>query len=276
MFFVWGIYYAFYSGILRTLADAGHYRNYMLVLGVLAVIVVSYLLGSVNFALVISKLFYHDDIRTHGSGNAGTTNMLRTYGKGAAAATFIGDGVKGVVAVLFACAVFGGTFWCPAASYLAALFAVLGHIFPCFSGFKGGKGFATSFISILALNPVLFLILCFVFFPLVLGTHFVSLGSVTTMWFYSVFLFSFSKTFNPYGDYGVPVLCAIALAAVVTFSHRTNIKRLLAHTESKTYFFKKKPPKTADASGQGDGNQSKTIDDVPPAPNGNESGKADR
>lgn len=255
MFFVWGIYYAFYSGILRTLMDVGYYKPYMLVLGVLAVIVAGYLLGSVNFALVISKLFYHDDIRTHGSGNAGTTNMLRTYGRGAAAATFIGDGLKGVVAILVACAVFGGTFWCPAASYLAALFAIMGHIFPCFAKFRGGKGFATSFISILALNPVLFLILCFVFFPLVLGTHYVSLGSITTVWFYSLFLFSFGKTFNPGGDYGVPALCALGIAILVTFSHRTNIKRLLARTESKTYFFKKKTPKTDDTAGQGDENQ---------------------
>lgn len=255
MLFIWGIYDAFYSGILRTLYDAGRYQNYMMVLAFLLVLAVAYLLGSVNFALVISKLFYRDDIRTHGSGNAGTTNMLRTYGKGAAAATFFGDGFKGVLAILFACAVFGGTVWCAAASYLAALFAILGHIFPCFAKFRGGKGFATSFLSILALNPVLFLILCFVFFPLVLGTHYVSLGSVTTLWFYSVFLFSFGKTFNPTGDYGVPTLVAIAIAVLVTFSHRTNIKRLLNRTENKTYFFRKKAPKTADTSGEGNDNQ---------------------
>ena len=257
MFFIWGIYNAFYSGILRTLNDADRFQPYMLVLGFAAVILVSYLLGSVNFALVISKLFYHDDIRTHGSGNAGTTNMLRTYGGGAAAATFIGDGLKGVVAVILACVVFGGTFCAPAASYIAALFAIMGHIFPCFAKFRGGKGFATSFISILALNPVLFLILCFVFFPLVLGTHYVSLGSITTVWFYSLFLFSFGKTFNAGGDWGVPALCALGIAILVTFSHRTNIKRLLNRTESKTYFFKKKPQKTADTSGQGDENQPK-------------------
>lgn len=241
MFFVFGIYDAFYSGILRTLDDAGRYQPYMLALGFALILIVSYLLGSVNFALVISKLFYHDDIRTHGSGNAGTTNVLRTYGRGAAIATFFGDGLKGVAAILIACAVFGGTFYCPAAAYLAALFAILGHIFPCFAKFHGGKGFATSFLSILALNPVIFGILCFVFFPLVLGTHYVSLGSVATMWFYSVFLFSLGKTFNPLGDYGVPALVAIAMALLVTFSHRTNIKRLLNHTENKTYFFGKKP-----------------------------------
>ena len=261
-FFIWGIYDAFYSGILRTLNDAGHYQPYMIVLGFAAVILVAYLLGSVNFALVISKLFYHDDIRTHGSGNAGTTNMLRTYGRGAAAATFIGDGLKGVVAILVACAVFGGMavgggyiHLALPASYIAAFFAIMGHIFPCFAKFRGGKGFATSFISILALNPVLFLILCFVFFPLVLSTHYVSLGSITTVWFYSLFLFSFGKTFNPNGDYGVPALCALGIAILVTFSHRTNIKRLLARTESKTYFFKKKTPKTDDTSGQGDENR---------------------
>ena len=252
MFFIWGIYDAFYSGILRTLHDAGRYQSYMIPLAFALVFVVAYLLGSVNFALVISKLVYHDDIRTHGSGNAGTTNVLRTYGKGAAVATFAGDGLKGVVAILIACAVFGGTFYAPAAAYLAALFAITGHIFPCFAKFRGGKGFATSFISILALNPVLFLILCFVFFPLVLGTHYVSLGSITTMWFYSLFLFSLGKTFNPTGDYGVPALCALLMALLVTFSHRTNIKRLLNRTESKTYFFKKPAPaeKPKEESGQ--------------------------
>ena len=107
MFFIWGIYDAFYSGILRTLHDAGRYQSYMIPLAFALVFAVAYLLGSVNFALVISKLVYHDDIRTHGSGNAGTTNVLRTYGKGAAVATFVGDGLKGVVAILIACAVFG-------------------------------------------------------------------------------------------------------------------------------------------------------------------------
>ena len=257
MFWVFGIYNLFENGLLNALRTAlgpDEVGEAALVgCGFLAVVILSYLLGSVNWALVISKLFYQDDIRRHGSGNAGTTNVLRTYGKKAAVFTFLGDGLKGVLSVVIACAIFGFPMQGGVASggavvydihyihlitaaYLAALFALLGHIFPIFAKFRGGKGFATFLFSTLALNPIIGLMLVCIFFVLVLGSHFVSLGSIVTAAFYPILLSSFDQA---YTKYGVGTLFAFLMAALVAWSHRTNIKRLLDHTERKTYFFKK-------------------------------------
>ena len=122
--------------LLDRLGHEGGAASVVLILLMLLCIAVPYLLGSVNFALVISKVFYHDDIRKYGSGNAGMTNMLRTYGKGAAAATLLCDMLKSVVSVLFGSFLLGTAF----GGYLAGMFCVIGHIFPIFFKFKGGKG----------------------------------------------------------------------------------------------------------------------------------------
>ena len=256
MFWVFGIYNLFENGLLRairTAANPGEVGEAVMVgCGFLAVVIISYLLGSINWAIVISKLFFHDDVRRHGSGNAGTTNVLRTYGKRAAVFTFIGDGLKGVLAILIACLIFGFPMQGAeisgrvvydihyihllTASYLAALFAVIGHIFPIFAKFRGGKGFATFLFCSVTLNPIIGLILVCIFFVLVGGSHFVSLGSIVTAAFYPILLSSFDQA---YTKYGVGTIFAFFLAALVAWSHRTNIKRLLNHTERKTYFFKK-------------------------------------
>lgn len=258
MFWVFGIYNLFENGLLnaiRAAAKPGETGEAVLVgLGFLVVMILSYLLGSINWALVISRVFYHDDVRRHGSGNAGTTNVLRTYGKRAAVLTFIGDGLKGVLSIVIACAIFGFPMVVResggmlhydvhymhliAAAYLAALFAVLGHIFPIFAKFHGGKGFATFLFCSVALNPIIGLMLVAIFLILVLGSHFVSLGSIVTAAFYPILLHSFDST-HPIRPYGIGVLFAFILAAMVAWSHRTNIKRLLDHTERKTYFFRK-------------------------------------
>lgn len=247
IFWVFGIYNLFNNGILAAIIrrfpeDTSLDTRVAVALGIgfLLTVACSYLLGSVNFALVLSRWIYHDDIRTHGSGNAGATNMLRTYGKKAFAATFFLDGFKGVVSILLACVLFGGLppIYLVTAAYMAAFFAVFGHVFPCFSHFRGGKGFATTALCVFALNPVLALILCFVFFPIVLGSHYVSLGSVVTVLLYPVLLGSFDTAFS---QYGVNVLFAFLMAMLVTWSHRANVKRLFAGTESKVYFFGKKP-----------------------------------
>lgn len=253
MFWVWGIYNLFENGIInaiRTATAPGEVGEAAMVgIGFLAVVIISYLLGSINWALVISRLFYHDDVRKHGSGNAGTTNVLRTYGKKAAAFTFLGDGLKGVLAIVIACAIFGHPMvqgvegvryiHLVTAAYLAALFAVIGHIFPIFSKFRGGKGFATFLFCALALNPAIALLLFAIFLILVLGAHYVSLGSIVTVAFYPILLSSFDRV---YTHYGVGTVFALLIAALVVWSHRTNIKRLINHTESKTFFFKKKEP----------------------------------
>ena len=135
-----------------------------------------YLLGSLNFSIILSRL-RGDDVRSHGSGNAGMTNMLRTYGKLPAAMTFIGDFLKGTLAVVLgrmvagaALAVYGGLF--------GALGALLGHMFPLYFGFKGGKGVATGLGLLAALDPASFLIVAVIFIPIAPITGYVSLASV--------------------------------------------------------------------------------------------------
>ena len=258
---VWtaGIYNLFTGGLvnlIRRNARPNEGGEALLVgIGFLLVIVLSYLLGSVNWAIVVSRVFYHDDIRRYGSGNAGTTNILRTYGKKAAIVTFLGDGLKGVLAIIVACLLFGfpmtgnilenGTIVYDiryihliTAAYLAAFFAMLGHIFPIFSKFHGGKGFATFLFTVLALNPIIALMLIAIFVIIVSGTHFVSLGSIITVAFYPILLGSFDGAIS---GYGINTLFAFLMGAIVVWSHRANLKRLLNRSESKTYFFKKKP-----------------------------------
>ena len=120
---------------------------------ILLVLLAAYLMGSVAFAILMAKLYGLPDPRSHGSGNPGATNMLRTGKKSAAALTLIGDALKGYLAVLLAqvaAQVYGLPVYVP---YLAALAAFLGHLFPVFHGFKGGKGVATALGVLLALDP---------------------------------------------------------------------------------------------------------------------------
>ena len=196
--------------------------------GVLVCMVLPYIFGSLNFAIIISKLFYHDDIRKYGSGNAGMTNMLRTYGKLPAAATLLLDMAKGALSV-----VLGSLIFADIGSAIAGLFVVLGHMFPCFYKFKGGKGVATTAMVVLATDWLVFLILFAIFLIIVIGTKYVSLGSVMCMLIYPFVLAQIHNT-------GFNVLSAIIVAALVIFMHRSNIVRLRNGTESKISF-KKKP-----------------------------------
>ena len=272
MFWAWGFFNLFEGGILHAIRKAtqpGETGEAVLVgCGFLAVIIISYLLGSINWALVISKFAYHDDVREHGSGNAGTTNVLRTYGKKAAIFTFLGDGLKGVAAILIACAIFGYPMMVGeisgvmvydihythlvTAAYLAAFFAILGHVFPIFAKFRGGKGFATFLFAALTLNPAIFLLLAAIFIILVLGSHYVSLGSIITAAFYPVLVSSFDAAIT---HYGINTLFAFLIAAIIIWSHRSNIKRLWQHNERKTYFFKKKPAASAEVTGKEDNDE---------------------
>jgi len=199
----------------------------LLVGAVILCMAIPYLLGSLNFAIIFSRLFFRDDIRKYGSGNAGMTNMLRTYGKLPALATLLCDMLKGAVAVILGNLIFGA--W---GSALAGLFVVLGHMFPCFYKFKGGKGVATTAMVVLATNPLVFAILLVIFLIIVIGTRFVSLGSVMCMMIYPYLLSRF--------EIGPNVLSAFIIAALVIFMHRSNIKRLLSGTESKISLKSKK------------------------------------
>lgn len=252
-FLIWGIYNWFENGLLRFLFNNftfGEGTTALLIgLGFVFCIAASYLLGSVNFALVISKFVYHDDVRKHGSGNAGATNVMRSYGKKAAILTFLGDGLKGVVAILIACAIFGHStndlyyVHLVSAAYLSAFFCIFGHVFPCFSHFRGGKGFATMAMCVIALNPFIALILLCLYIPLVAMTRYISLGSVVIALFYPIILSSFSKATAQLGvvQFGVPSLVALMIAALVTWAHRGNLKRIMDRTERKLKLWYKTP-----------------------------------
>ena len=145
----------------------------------LVIMVVAYLLGNISTSYIIGKKLAGVDIRTQGSGNAGSTNVLRTMGKKAGALTFAGDLLKGMLAVFFAriLAHYTGADEVTSA-YIAVVFVVMGHNWPAFLGFKGGKGVATSLGSMLGINPILALS-CFAFFLIIVAvTKYVSLGSV--------------------------------------------------------------------------------------------------
>jgi glycerol-3-phosphate acyltransferase PlsY len=207
-----------------------------LILCVILSIVVPYLLGSLNFGIILSKIFFHEDIRNYGSGNAGATNMLRTYGKGFAALTLVCDMLKGALAVLFGALMLNPMALAPIDGIaLASLFVILGHCFPCFYRFKGGKGVATFAMVILITRPLVFLILLFTFIVIVAGTKFISLGSMLCALLFPVFSHSLYTGI----DTGWFNLTAVAIALLVVFMHRENIKRLLAGKESKLSFSKK-------------------------------------
>ncbi len=210
----------------------------LFVLGVLLSIAVGYFLGSVNTAILYSRIRCKEDIRDYGSGNAGMTNMLRTYGKAAAAVTLAGDMLKAVIAVLIARVI--GAYIIPGhefvefASYTAAFFSVAGHCFPVYHKFRGGKGVATAAGAMLILSPLTFLICAVIFALLVLATRYVSLGSVVTALMYPLILYRIV------GRPGIYLFFALAIGLLVVFRHKENIKRLRDGKEKKISIGKKK------------------------------------
>lgn len=207
------------------------------------VLLASYLLGSVNSAIIISKVLYRDDIRKHGSGNAGTTNMLRTYGKKAAALTLIGDMMKTVLSVGMAGLFFGfqyiGAMSVNYVLYVAGLLAAIGHVFPCFYLFKGGKGVLVTATMGLILTPLVFLALFLVFVLAVALWKYISLGSVTVAVLYPVALDFYFKAVLHAQPSGPILLTAMVLAGLIVWCHRENLKRITNRTENKFSFGKK-------------------------------------
>ncbi len=214
---------------------------YIMLAGVLLCIVIPYLIGSINPAIIFSRKIYHDDIRTHGSGNAGTTNTLRTYGKKMAALILTLDFLKAVIAVIVGSLILsremGGA--------IAGIFVILGHTFPIYYKFKGGKGVATMGGVALVLSPISFATLLPLFALIIIMTKFVSLGSVMCALLFPIIQFAF------YPMHGWITLASIIIMALIVFMHRENIKRLLAGKESKISFGSKKKDK--DGKGE-DGN----------------------
>lgn len=202
--------------------------------------IIAYALGSISFSVIISKKQAGFDVREKGSGNAGTTNILRTVGKKAAILTLICDVLKGVAAIAVA-TVIGLIFKVEDKSLLvqiAGIFVVLGHTFPIFFGFKGGKGIATSLGVLLLVNWQIGLI-CLVFaLILMIITKMVSLGSCAVAILYPILTFFIHNNYivSEGSNY---FIYSLILAAIVLFNHRSNIKRISNGTENKISFKKK-------------------------------------
>ena len=210
------------------------YKLIPMFLIVLAWMIVSYLLGSINFSILISKLAFNDDIRKYGSQNAGSTNMNRVYGSKIGALTLVGDVGKAVVAVLIARVLLGDN-----AAALCGFCCMLGHCFPIYYRFKGGKGVATAGGVILALEPISGLVTLLIFAIVTLGMHYVSLGSIMAGLFYPVMLNSISKILFQTSPTALMSISALAMAFLLVARHHTNIKRLLSGTENKFNLKKK-------------------------------------
>ena len=215
---------------LCNMGEAGHISSLLLcIAGLVLTAIISYLLGSLNFGILISKYKYHQDIRQFGSGNAGMTNMLRAYGKGAALATLLGDALKTAVSILVVGHFLSGF----TGAYVAGLACIVGHVFPVYYNFKGGKGVVAAAMMILCVNPLVFAILFPVFILIVLFTRYISMGSILCMMMYPLVEYKVSGA-------GFHVLVSIAVAAFVIWLHRGNIQRLRQGTENKFSLKKKK------------------------------------
>lgn len=210
----------------------------------LLVLLAAYFFGSINSAIIISKAVYKDDIRKHGSGNGGMTNMLRTFGGKAALLTLAGDLGKTVVSIFIAGFVFGfqyvGGISVSEFCYVAGLLAVIGHVFPVYYNFKGGKGVLATATLALILTPIPFLILFCVFAAVYGMSKYISLGSVSVAALYPVVLHGYFAVVFESPMPGLISLASILLAILIVWCHRENLKRISERTERKTYLRKKK------------------------------------
>ena len=202
--------------------------------------IIAYLIGSINFSVIFSKKFAGFDVREKGSGNAGTTNMLRSVGKKAAAITLVCDILKGVVAILIAIFL-GNLFNAQNKSILvqiAGIAVVVGHTFPVFFGFKGGKGVATSLGILIMSNWEIGLICLAVGVTLIAITKMVSVGSCSAAILFAVLTYFIKDNYIVSEGSGYLVY-SIILTVFILFNHRSNIVRLIHGKENKISFKKK-------------------------------------
>lgn len=184
----------------------------------------SYLLGSINSAVIISKKIYGYDVRDYGSGNAGMTNMFRSFGKKAGFLTLGGDVLKALISVVIGYVLLGGP-----GQYMAGFFCMIGHMFPVYFKFKGGKGVIVSAITILLIDPLVFLVLLVLFALMFAATQIISASSLTAAFFFPLVVYAF--------NYGHPKLSYTFFSMMIAFfvigMHKDNIRRLLNKTEKK-------------------------------------------
>ena len=202
------------------------------------VVIFSYLIGSVNFAVIFSKVFMKKDVRNIGSGNAGTTNIMRNGGFVPGALTFLCDALKGFVASFAGKVVFdyilGNTdaAWALPiyGAYICGLACMLGHVFPIFFQFKGGKGVATSVGIYAVCSPVAIVLGLTVFAIVTIASKYVSVGSVTA----AITVVICSLIFRISDAAIMPqIIMSVAIGLIVILKHIENIKRIIAGTESK-------------------------------------------
>jgi acyl phosphate:glycerol-3-phosphate acyltransferase len=181
------------------------------------IIIIAYLIGNLSPSYLLGKLAKNIDIREHGSGNAGTTNVLRVLGKKFAALTFIVDALKGVLAIVIARYFFGENY-----AMVAGIFVVIGHNWPVILKFKGGKGVATSLGLILVIHPFYGLLAILVGIITLVKTKIVSLSSMIGMISFAILVLIFSRDF---------AIFALILATMTIYRHKDNIKRLMRGEE---------------------------------------------
>ena len=193
-----------------------------MVMQIILFIVIAYLIGSISPALLVGKIFYNTDIRTMGSGNLGTTNTFRCLGKKAGVIVFVLDISKGIIATMLPSLVLGRV------EYLSIFgaFAMIGHVYPIFANYKGGKAVATGSGVFIFLYPTLSLILVAIFFSTLFITGYVSLGSILICLTSIVYLSIFES--------GIDKWIMIVMCIFVIYMHKSNIKRLLNGTENKS------------------------------------------
>lgn len=206
--------------------------------------VIAYLIGSINFSVILSKKMAGFDIREKGSGNAGSTNMLRSVGKKAAALTLVCDILKGIVSILIAM-ILGNIIQNLDRELLvqiAGIAVVVGHTFPIFFGFKGGKGVATS-LGVLILSNWQIGLICLVFALVLMAlTRMVSLGSCAAAVLFPVLTLFINDNYTVLSEGkngNVYFIYSVILAIIVLYNHRSNIKRMMNGTENRISFSKK-------------------------------------
>ena len=203
-----------------------------MLIGISLLVVASYLLGSIPVGYLLVRLFRNQDIRSVGSGNIGATNVLRSGGKGLGAATFALDAIKGAAAVALAALIapqFSATFHPRDIEALAAVVAVIGHMFPIWLRFKGGKGVATGFGVFLVAAPWAALAAITVFIIVLMLTRYVSLASILGAGSFPVFAYFLVRGDKPH----FYIAAQFIVAALIIVKHHANIRRLLNGTENR-------------------------------------------
>ncbi len=196
----------------------------------LVILVVAYLLGSINTSIIVSRIFIGDDIRNHGSGNAGATNTLRIVGKKGAALVVVGDVLKAVISILIGKIISDS----PTAVYIAGIGTVLGHNFPLYFKFKGGKGIIVSAVAIFFADPILGLVTVVSALSVMGISKYVSLGSILGAVLFVVLALVFRTADTSF------IVFAAMLALLAVYMHRSNILRLIKGKENKLSFGSKK------------------------------------